>query len=126
MKKKQNKNIIWFFDDVYTQEYLVIFAPTYKKYMQMLKEEIGYKEPNEEEPNGITGEFKGLSTKRSSLAVIWSSDKSNNLVHEIFHACAWVLKNRDIWLNPETEETYAYYYTFIYRMIKERIRNGQN
>jgi hypothetical protein len=121
MKKK---NIIWFYDEIYRQEFLVIFTPTHRKFCELIKKETGIcLEPEE---NEVTGCFHGMSNKKcGSLGLIWSSDKSLNLVHELMHACSWTLRNRDIYLTEESEESYAYYYTYLYRTIKERIRNGK-
>lgn len=123
MKKKFNKNIIWFFDEVYAQEYLVIFAPTHRKFCELVKKEINFTpEDAGEKDDTVVGTFYGISNKSGTLCIIWSSTKTYSLIHECFHACSWVLQNRDIILNPETEETYAYYYTFIYRMIMENVK----
>ena len=111
-KCKKNKNIIWFWDNVYNQEYLVIFAPNHKKFREIVRKELNFCPHIEEEENEshITGEFNGLTNKGGSLGLIWSSDKSLNLIHELMHACAWTLRNREIFLTPDAEETYAYYY----------------
>ena len=123
-KCKKNKNVMWFFDEIYRQEFMVIFAPNHKKFAQILKEETNFVvEPCEEDC--VVGQFNELKSKHGSLAVIWASDKNLVLLHEIFHACSSVLKDRDIWLNPETEETYAYYYCYIVRAIQERLRHGK-
>lgn len=121
MKKTINKNIIWFSDDIYRQEFLIIFAPNHNKFAKILKEETGFTiEPCKEDC--VAGQFNQLKGKCGSLAVIWSNDKNLTLLHEIFHACSTVLKERDIWLNPETEETYAYYYIYLVRTIQEELR----
>ena len=125
MKKKVNKNVIWFFDEIYCQEYLVIFNPSHKKFCEIAKKETGFIPEQVEDDSGISGEFHGLTNKNGSLGLIWSSDKSSNLVHELMHACSWTLRNREIYLTPDTDETYAYYYTYLYRTVMERIRNGQ-
>jgi hypothetical protein len=124
-KQKKNKNVIWIFDETYRQEYLVVFAPNYKKFCEVVKKEIKFCPKQEEGDENCTGEFTGLSNKHSSLGVIWSSDKSVNLVHELLHACAWTLRNRDIFLTPDAEETYAYYYAYLYRTVMEKIREGR-
>jgi hypothetical protein len=125
MKKKLNKNIIWILDNVYMQEYLIIFAPTYKKFCEIIKKEINFSPRQGENDESVTGEFNGLTNKGGSLGIIWSSDKTINLVHEIYHACAWALRNRDIYLTEDTEESYAYYYTFLYRTIMEKVRENK-
>ena len=122
MKKKLNKNVVWFFDEIYMQEYLIIFAPTHKKFCEISKAECKFSPEEVEAGSGISGEFHGLECKRSSLGLIWSSDKSCNLIHELVHACAWTLRNRDIYLTPDAEETYAYYYTYLFRTIMEELR----
>lgn len=115
--ESKNKNVIWFCDFVYSQEYCVIFAPTHEKFMELAEQETGFKV---EACDFLAGEFHGLSTlKGGSLALIWSSDKASNLVHELFHACAWTLRNRGIHLSEDTEESYAYYLTFLLRAVKE-------
>jgi hypothetical protein len=117
MAKKHNQNIIEFFDPIYMQEFMVIFAPTHTKFREIIKKEIGFN--TEEVPNGVCGEFHGLESKRcGSLALIWASDKANSLWHEVFHACYYVLRNREIHLTPDSEESYAYYYSYIMRTIK--------
>jgi hypothetical protein len=120
--KKDKKNIIWFIDPVYRQEYVIFFAPTYKKFCEIVKKEINFSPHQEEGDENVIGEFNGLTNKGGSLGVIWSSDKTVNLMHELFHACAWTLRNRDIYLTPDSEETYAYYYTFLYRSVMEFVR----
>ena len=123
-KCKKNKNVWFFFDEIYRQEFLVIFAPNHNKFAQILKKETNYDvEPCEEDC--VAGQFNELKSKNGSLAVIWSSDKNLVLLHEVFHACSCILQQRDIWLNPETEETYAYYYCYIVRAIQERLRHGK-
>jgi len=120
-KCKKNKNVMYFFDEVYRQEFLVIFASNHKKFAQILKKETGFVvEPCEEAC--VVGQFNQLKSKHGSLAVIWASNKNLALLHEIYHACSSVLKEREIWLNPETEESYAYYYCYIVRAIQERLR----
>ena len=123
MGKKKNKNVIWVYNETYMQEYLVIFAPNYKKFCEITKSEIRFSPRQEEgdEDGHVTGEFIGLVNEHSSLGIIWASDKTVNLVHELFHACAWTLRNRDIELTQDTEETYAYYYAYLYRTIKEEL-----
>jgi hypothetical protein len=125
-KKKFNKNVIWLFDEIYMQEYLVIFAPTHKKFCELAKEACKFVPETVEEDSGISGEFHGLTCKCSSLGLIWSSDKSYNLIHELVHACAWTLRNRDIHLTPDAEESYAYYYAYLYRTIMEEIRERRD
>ena len=122
MKKPKNKNVVWLFDEIYMQEYLVIFAPTHKKFCEIAKEECKFSPEPVDPHSGISGEFHGLECKRSSLGLLWSSDKSCNLIHELMHACAWTLRNRDIYLTPDAEETYAYYYTYLFRSIMEELR----
>jgi len=123
-KCKHNKNVLWFFDNVYRQEFLVIFAPNHKKFAEILKKESGFEvEPCNEEC--VTGQFNELKSKCGSLAVIWSSDKNLVLLHETFHACSCILGQRSIFLNPETEESYSYYYTYLIRTIQEYLKNGQ-
>jgi hypothetical protein len=120
---KKNKNILWFFDEIYRQEFMVIFAPNHRKFAELLKKETGFVvEPCEEEC--VAGQFNELKSKHGDLAVIWASDKNLVLMHETFHACSCILQQRDIWLNPETEESYSYYYCYIMRSIQERLREG--
>jgi hypothetical protein len=119
-KIKANKNVIWFFDFVFNQEYCVIFTPTHKKFCELAKKETGF---DVEFCEGVSGEFHGLTGPRGgSLGLIWSSDKTHNLTHEMFHACAYTLRNRGIFLTEETEETYAYYLTFLLRTTNEMLK----
>ena len=121
MKKKEDKNIIRFIDEVYCQEFMVIFAPTHKKFCEIVKRELKITlEP--EEDSGTSGMFHGLSNKHCSLALIWSSDKGHNLIHELLHAVSFVLGARDIHIeSASSEEAWAYYLSYLYRRIKERI-----
>jgi hypothetical protein len=109
--------IIRFFDEIYMQDYLVIFASTHKEFCSIVKKEEHFC-PHKSDDTA-TGEFHGLDGKKCSLALIWSTDTTYNLIHECIHACSWVLINRGIYLTAETEETYAYYYTYLIRIIKE-------
>ena len=121
--KKKSKHVLWFFDFVYCQEICVIFAPTHSKFVQLAKKETGF---DVEKADGISGEFHGLNTKKGgSLALVWSSDKDANLMHEMFHVCSWVLRNRGIYLTEESEESYAYYLTYLVRTAKEYIKGGE-
>jgi len=120
-KCKRNKNVIWFFDDIYRQEFMVIFAPNHNKFREILKKETNF-EIEKCEEDCVAGQFNELKSKNGSLAVIWASDKNLVLMHEIFHACSCILQQRDIWLNPETEESYSYYYCYIMRSIQERLK----
>ena len=120
-KCKKNKNVMFFFDAIYRQEFLIIFAPNHNKFAQLLKNETGFEvEPCKEDC--VAGQFNELKSEKGSLAVVWASDKNLVLMHEVFHACSAVLQARDIWLNPETEESYAYYYCYIMRSIQEIIK----
>ena len=123
--KKRNKNILVFFDEVYMQEFLVIFAPTHKQFCEIVKDRIGFEPDSCEDGNQPSGEFHGLTNKKmGSLAVIWSSDKDEALTHEIFHAVCYTLRNREIHLEDcSSEEAYAYYLTYLRRKIKREM-NG--
>ena len=107
-------------DPVFGQEYCVILVRTHREFVQIAKKETGFDvEPGER----IAGELHGLhSDKNPDLALIWSSDKDTNLVHELLHATAWILRNRCIYLNEESEETYAYYLTYLLRNIKKLVK----
>ena len=117
----KDKNIITFWDSVYCQDFMVVLTRSHKKFCEIAKKETGFAPENCNEQ--VSGEFHGLTNKHCSLALIWSPDKGLNLLHEVFHACAWVLRNREIFLTEETEETYAYYYTYIMRMINSLTKN---
>jgi len=119
--KKLPKGVCSLIDPIYCQEFLVIITPTYKKFKKLVKDVINY--DIEEDDNGCTGQFTAINDKqKGSLGIIWASDKHSNLIHEIFHATSWVLRNRDLYLDSEgSDEAYAYYIAYLYREITERL-----
>ena len=100
---------------------MIVITPTHAKFRKFIKEYLNYDIEKDDE---CTGQFQGLHHKNGNdLAIIWSSDRKSNLVHEIFHAVSYVLRNRDITLdNESSEEAYCYYFSYVYREIHERLR----
>lgn len=121
MKKKLPKGVFFFQDPIYCQEFLVVITPTHAKFRKFIKEYLNY---DIEKDDSCTGQFSGLSNDKykRDLGIIWASDRKANLIHEIFHAVSYVMRNRDIALDSESsEETWAYYISYLYREIKERL-----
>ena len=121
MKNVKNNNVIWFLDEIYHQDFMVVFAPTHDKFRGIVLDELGI----EIEPEEADGQFYGMYCPHGqhSIAIIWSSNKGGNLIHECFHACSWVLRNRNInLLSDDADEAYAYYLTYIWQAIKDRMK----
>ena len=117
----KNTNVIYFTDAVYGQDFMFVFAKSQDKFCEIVKEELNIELGNAQ----ADGEFCVLpvSRKHKSIAVIWSSNKQSSLIHECLHACSYVLRNRNILLSSiEAEEAYAYYLSYIWRTIKEKIK----
>ena len=99
---------------------MIVFTPSHAKFREIVKQHLNHDIEKDEE---ATGQFYGLTRKQQSIAIIWSSDKNTNLVHEIFHAVSWVLRNRGIALDGDgSEESWAYYLSYLWRTIKEKTR----
>ena len=120
MKKKYPKNTFFITDPVYCQDFLVVLTSTHAKYTKIVKKLINLDVAKDD---GMSGCFQALSSKKKGdLGIIWISNKSHSLIHEIFHATAWVLLNRDIKLDSEaSEECWAYYISYLYREIRARL-----
>lgn len=115
------KSHFWFRDFVYCQDFFVILHPKFKEAVKIVKKETGIKLEGDD---NASGRFYGYSRKGNYLAIIWITDIKDCLVHEAFHACAWVLKNREITLNSyEAEEAYAYYVSFIVKTIQDYVKD---
>ena len=119
---KKNKNIIWIWDGVYNQDILVIFAPNYKDFLKLVKKEICFVPEDTDTPDNACGEFFVISNPHGTLVVIWSSNKTETLLHECFHVCSRILRDRGIELCDATDEAFAYYYTYLIKTIKEKIK----
>jgi len=126
MKKKLPKNVIIFNDPVYCQDYIIVITPSHTKFRRIIKELIDY-DIEKEEDTGVSGCFYGIThPKKGDLGILWTKNRQCTLIHEIFHLTSWTLRNRDICLDSESsEESWAYYLTYIYRTIKERLRHGK-
>lgn len=122
MKRKLPKGVIFFFDEVYGIEYMVIVTPKHSKFRRIMKEFLNIDIEKDEDDCG--GQFHGVhNKKKGDLGIIWCINKNATLVHEIMHLVSWAMRNRDIMLDSESsEEAWAYYYAYIYRTIKERLK----
>jgi hypothetical protein len=121
VKKKMPKGVFFFQDPIYCQEFLVIVTSTHAKFRKFVKEYLNY---DIEKDDKCTGQFNGISNSKESrdVGIIWASNRKESLIHEIFHAVSYVMRNRDITLDSSSsEETWAYYISYLYREIQERL-----
>lgn len=126
MKITKNSKVIWFLDKVYGQQFVIVLASTHAKFRATIKKElnVNIEEGEACEPSGQFCEFS-CPEHKMSVAVIWSSDEQRSLLHEIFHACSYVLRSRGIALDSEgSEEGWAYYLTYVWQTIKDKIKMG--
>ena len=121
-KKKLPKNVVFFFDEVYGIEYMIVVTPKHSKFRRIMKEYLNI--DIEEDEDDLGGQFQGLhDKKKGDLGVIWCTNKKATLIHEIFHLVSWAMRSRDISLDSEAaEEAWAYYIAYIYREIHERLK----
>ncbi|MCX5679687.1 MAG: hypothetical protein NTZ95_03400 [Candidatus Omnitrophica bacterium] len=136
MKNTKNIKIIRFFDEVYSHEFVVVFAPTHEEFCEFMYDKNLLTELNmpsvffDCDSSDDSGTFLGRVLRSHSYKeqkdyiLIYSSDENETLVHEIFHACYGVLSGHDIELSKETNEAYAYYIGYIWKMIKKRMKEN--
>lgn len=122
MSRKLPKNAIMFRDEIYGINYLIIITPKHSKFRAIIKSYLNVNIEKDEDDCG--GQFHGLHDKyKGDLGIIWCVNKKATLIHEIFHACVYAMRNRDIFLDGESsEEAYAYYIAYLYNEIKEKLK----
>jgi hypothetical protein len=118
---KRPKNVFFFTDPIYCQDFMVILSPSHNKYRKIIKKLLNLEVEIDDTCSGC---FQALHDKnRGDLGIIWIPNKKNTLVHEIFHATSWVMRHRDIMLDAEgSEEAWAYYIAYLYNEIKEKLK----
>lgn len=112
-------NHIW--NDTYRFNiYWIVCSP--EKFRKRYKLEFG------EEFQGELHGGKQIIAKKDSyeIIVVWVNPKGHILsviVHEIFHAVVWAMRNRLIYLDNEScEEAYAYLLESITRKVFEKMK----
>ena len=118
MNKKLPKNAFIFSDTIYCQDFVFVLTRSHEKFRRIMDKYLSIDiKPTEAD---CSGEFYGLQHKnKGTLGVIWVSDKCS-IVHEVFHATAWVMLNRGVNLDIHAqgaEESWAYYIAYLYREI---------
>jgi hypothetical protein len=119
--KKLPKNCLVITDPIYCQDFVFVLNRSHNKFRDIMKKYLNI-DIKEAEYN-CSGEFYSFQNKdQCPLAVIWVSGK-HTIVHEIFHATAWLMRNRDITLDSEgAEESWAYHISFLYREIMDGLK----
>jgi hypothetical protein len=75
----------------------------------------------------LSEEYAGCSMELkaddgSHIFLIWVlNEDAEFLVHESFHSVCRILENRELKLNTETEELYAYYLGYIIKNIQQHL-----
>jgi len=121
MKNKCPKNVIMFSDPIYCQDFMVVVTPSHTKYRKIMKKMLNF---DVEKDDSCSGCFQVIHNKtRGDLGIIWIPNKQTTLIHELFHATSWLMRNRDITLDSEgAEEAWAYHISYLYKEIKERLK----
>lgn len=113
-------NILHIYDFTYRQNYYYIPARSHKEYQSICLKELKCKIEDKTETK--SGGFNVLVHKtKTDVCYIWAVDKKD-IVHECFHAISYVLRNRGIPLNDDTEEAFAYAIGFLTEQIFEGIK----
>lgn len=117
---KKPKNVFFITDPIFCQDFMIVYTKTHAKYRKILKQVLNIEIDKDDKCSGC---FQTINNKKKGdLGIIWISNKQSNLIHEIFHAVSWIMRNRAIHLDSEgSEETWAYYISYLYREIKEKL-----
>ena len=104
--------VLHIYDWTYRQNYYYILAKTHKEYWDIVKKELNCDVGSKKEDTGGGFNVFEHGKDKTEVCYIWAVNK-RNLVHECFHAISYVLRNRGIPLNDDTEEAFAYAIGFL-------------
>ena len=114
--------ILHIYDWIYRQNYYYIPAKTHKEYRDICWKQLKCKiEEKETETGGGFNVFIQGKNQDTEVCYIWANNK-RDIVHECFHAISYTLRHRDIPLNDDTDEVFAYALGFLVDEILKNIR----
>lgn len=109
--------ILHIFDPIFMQNIYFVNAKNEIEFAEKIKSIVKI-EPRK---RSMDGGFKVIEGKyQTEICLIWGSSYSI-IAHECAHAAHYILSRKDIPLNDETTEVYAYYIQFL---VKEISRSG--
>ena len=119
--KKLPKNCVIVTDPIYCQDFVFVLCRSHSKFRDIMKKyvDIDIKEAEFD----CSGEFYSFQNDaRGALGVIWVSNRCS-IVHEVFHATAWLMRNRGINVDSgSSEESWAYHIAYLHREILAGLR----
>jgi hypothetical protein len=121
MAGRRRGQVHWFYDEVYRENYYVLYA--YKPYalIDFAKGEKG--EELNEPPDHIGGAFWG----GREASYIWIGEEgaksdlhfASVIAHECSHAAIRLLSDKGVETHPENDEPFCYYLGYLVRKVTE-------
>lgn len=122
---KRFGDVIHVWDAMFTTNYYYVIAPSFAKYLEIVKRRFNVNLPNKEhEPEGNTTScFREGS---GYLTFIWTRDHSvDTIAHECFHAISGDFEQKGVKLSNESNELYAYAIQFLIREILKHLKGAK-
>lgn len=117
---KWHGKFLHIFCSVYALNYFFISTPTFDEFRKIMKKRFKLEIPEDDQTEGhfeiITKVNKGVD-----IGVIWVKDRKDygTIAHECLHAVQWSTSQRGLNLSEETEEAFAYLFSFLVSTIQK-------
>jgi hypothetical protein len=111
---KKIGNIIHVFDPIYMVNFYAIVGVSNKEFCKAIKQDIKLTLPSSDSD----GKFYEIERHGQKVGLIWSTDKTEHLTHECFHATSWALRKKGLYLGEDSEEAFSYYQQFLIKAIR--------
>lgn len=111
---KKIGNIIHVFDPIYMVNFYAVVDMSNKEFCSIIKKDIKLELPKSDSD----GKFYCIKRHGQEIGLIWSTDKTEHLTHECFHATSWALRKKGLELGEDSDEAFAYYQQFLIKAIR--------
>ena len=118
-------SFIQIYDPMWRQQFLWVKASTGKEFLDMLETKVkNIREIAGEDGGADTdGESMTIEIEGTKVICFWFNTKEPaTIVHELLHATFECLRDRDITLSEDSEETFCYLLSFLYGKILDELK----
>jgi len=109
--------IVHVFDPIFMINFYAVVGMSNKVFCSIIKKDIKLELPS----SNSDGKFYEIERHGQKIGLIWSSDKSEHLIHECCHATTWALRKKGIELSSDSDEIMAYYQQFLVKYIRSAL-----